>query len=139
LGNPGLVPAFGLAAGFNNTNSSVAVTALGTNNQFTLEVWANPRSFGATSPGNPPHTGYNSIYTTDNWVPRALHTHFINFNGPSFIQWELAINGNSPTAVAVGTPGLFRTNAWVHLAATYDSIGRRLIAYVNGSAITTNS
>ncbi len=134
LGNPGLVPAFGYAAGFNNTNSSVAVPALGTFTNVTIEAWLKPRSFGLAGPGNP-HTGYNAIYTTDNWVAGSLHTHFINFSGR---QFEFAINGNSPSEFGVGNSGLFPTNSWVHLAATYQTVTpttKRLIVYVNGRAL----
>lgn len=137
LGNPSLLPTFGLAAGFNNSNSSVAVPALGTNNQVTIEFWAKPRSFGVTSFGNP-HTVANSIYTADAWVPGALHTHFVN-NGPSFHQYEFAINGNSPSGFDVANSGVFPSNTWVHLAATYDVATRRLITHLNGRPVFTNT
>ncbi len=127
--------AFGYAAGFNNTNSSVAVPALGAYNQITIEVWAKPRSFGAAGPGNP-HSGYNSIYTTDNYVPGALHTHFIN-TFPNQ-RWQLAINP-SHTDIEAGNSGLFPSNTWVYLAITHDSLARRTIAYVNGKAVLTNN
>ena len=145
LGNPSLVPAFGFAAGFNNSNSAVAVPALGSYSQFTIELWAKPKSFGVTSPGNPPHAAYNSIYTADTWAAGALHTHFVNLSG-HYRQWQLAINGNNPLEVYAGNPvpiptinsGFFPTNAWVHLAATYDSTARIMITYVNGHAFSTN-
>lgn len=136
LGNPSLVPAFGFAAGFNNTDSSVAVPALGTNNRVTIEFWAKPRTFGVTSPGNPPHSRYNSIYTADNYVPGALHTHFIDpFPNQ---RWQLAINP-SHTDFEAGNAGLFPSNSWVHLAATHDSAAHKTIAYVNGRAVLTNN
>ncbi len=136
LGNTSLVPAFGFAAGFNNTNSSVAVPALGTNNQVTIEFWTKPRTFGVTSPGNPFHSGYNSIYTADNYVPGALHTHFIG-QFPNQ-RWQLAINP-SHTDFEAGNAGLFPSNSWVHLVATHDSAAHKTIAYVNGRAVLTNN
>jgi uncharacterized repeat protein (TIGR03803 family) len=136
LGNPSLVPAFGYAAGFNNTNSGVAVPALGSYSQLTIEAWAKPHSFGVGGPGNP-HSVYNSIYTDDIWTTGALHTHIIN-NGLPFHEYEFAINGNNPIQFDVGNSGLFPSNSWVHLAATYDSAARILITYVNGHPLTTN-
>ncbi len=136
LGNPSLVPAFGFAAGFNNSNSMIAVPALGSNNQVTIEVWARPRSFGVTSPGNPPHSSYNSIYTADDYVSGALHTHFVG-QSPSQ-RWQVAINPNH-TDIDFGNAGWFPSDAWVHLVATHDSAARRTIAYVNGRAIFTNN
>jgi uncharacterized repeat protein (TIGR03803 family) len=136
LGNPSLVPAFGFAAGFNNSNSMIAVPALGTNNQVTIEVWAKPRSFGVRSPGSPPHSSYNSIYTADNYVSGALHTHFFG-QWPSQ-RWQVAINP-SHTDIEFGNPGWFPSNSWVHLVATHDSPARRTIAYINGRAVFTNS
>ena len=50
LGNPSLVPVFGFAAGFDNSNSAVAVPALGTYSRFTTEAWAKPHSVGAGHP-----------------------------------------------------------------------------------------
>ena len=136
LGNPSLVPAFGLAAGFSNSNSMIAVPALGTFNQVTIEVWARPRSFAVANPSSPNHSGYNSIYTADNYVSGALHTHFIN-SSPSQ-QWQLAISP-SDFDIVTGNAGYFPSNAWVHLVATHDSPAHRTIAYVNGRAIATNN
>jgi hypothetical protein len=138
LGNPSLVPAFGLAAGFNNTNSSVAVPALGTNSQFTVEFWLKPRTVGRVSSADP-HSIYSSIYTADLWEFGALHTHLIGDRSDNG-NWEWAIAGNNPPGAYLGnasTPLL--TNSWVHLAAAYDSPARRLVFYWNGQAVRTNN
>jgi uncharacterized repeat protein (TIGR03803 family) len=132
LGNLSLVPAFGYAAGFDNTNSDVAVPALGSYTQFTIELWARPRTLGH------PQSWWRSIYTTDNFDIGALHTHFLNRlrYKPT---WQLAINGNAPRDLEVGDSGLFPSNAWVHLAATYDSAARKMFTYVNGRPLATNN
>src|SRR5262249_11185082 len=80
---------------------------------------------------------YDSIYTTDNWAPGALHTHLVD--KVYFHQYEFAINGNNPVGIDPGYPGLFVTNAWVHLAAAYDSAARQAITYVNGHPLATNT
>src|SRR5262249_28165058 len=102
LGDPGLVPLLGYAAGFNNSNSTVVIPAFGTFSNLTFEVWAKPRSFIVTSPANPPHSSYNSIYTTDIYAPGALHTHF--HNGPF---WEVAIAPSDYDIELGGDPGPF--------------------------------
>jgi uncharacterized repeat protein (TIGR03803 family) len=139
LGNLSLVPLLGNAAGFNNTNSGVAVPALGNYSQMTIEAWVKPRSFvGDLNAGL-----FDSIYTTDDWVPGALHTHFISqYNGlpfESLHQYQFSINGNTPQWINVGNTGLLPTNRWVHLAVTYDSATREAITYFNGHPFATNS
>ena len=139
LSNPSLVPRFGYAAGFNNTNSGVAVPAQGSHTEFTIEVWANTHTFGVSSPGYS-HSHYNSIYTTDTWSPGALHTHYINSYGSGhFHQWQLAIDGNSPIEVYAGSAELFPVDTWVHLAAAYDSFAGKIFTYLNGHPLATNN
>jgi uncharacterized repeat protein (TIGR03803 family) len=130
LGDPSLVPAFGYAAGFNNTNTDVAVPALGSHPRITIEAWLKPRSSARFD-------YFDSIYATDDWTPGALHTHLVDRF--SFPEFEFSINGNDPQWVNPGAPSLFLTNRWVHLAAAYDSVAREVTTYVNGKPLTTNS
>jgi uncharacterized repeat protein (TIGR03803 family) len=129
VGNPSLAPLLGYAAGFNNTNSGVSVPALGAYSQITIEAWLKPRGF-------PRDNIFDSIYTTDNWVPGALHTHLVDRTFSH--QFEFSINGNDPQWINAGYPALFLSNSWVHLAATYDSAARETITYANGRPFATN-
>jgi alpha-tubulin suppressor-like RCC1 family protein len=137
LGNPSILPSFGSAAGFNNTNSGVAVPALGSYSQLTLEAWVKPRSLATTPFVYDWTCDYDAIYARDVWVPGSLHFQFYSAD-PATHYLALSVNGNDPNEVFTSVLTRFLTNQWVHVAVTYDSTARKMVAYINGQSVMTN-
>lgn len=112
LGQASARAGLGTAVLFNSGN--VAMPALGTHPQVSLEYWINP----TTASGD-----FRTIYNVDGWYTAALHNQLYNGNN------RLSVNGNSATDVDF--PGI-AVNAWQHVVVTYDTAAKRTVEYVNG-------
>jgi hypothetical protein len=121
LANPSYNSVLGTAAGFNNNNSSVAVPALGTYNQITIETWVKPSSFAT----------FDALYTYDGWTGGCIHQHFKDGGVLGF-----SVNGNDPTDIDVGG---FVAGQWRHVVVTYDSTAKVMSLYTNGVLLATHT
>jgi hypothetical protein len=125
----------GGAAGFNGSNSFVAVPPLGSavslggnaNDEFTIECWINPQS-----------TVGGSIYSYDGWEPGALN-YLWDWNGPG-IQFSLDGSVTAGTTVFDSNPPI-PTGQWTYLAAVYDDDDSvsNVVVYINGQVVGTNA
>jgi Concanavalin A-like lectin/glucanases superfamily/PEP-CTERM motif len=126
LGNASAFPNLGTAPSFDggasNPDQSVAVPALGTHAQISVEAWVNPASLG----------GFNSIYNTDSFPGGALHFQLQSAGGG---QLEFTIN--NPSDDDRFFPGI-PLNAWTYILATYDSAANNLHVYFNGAEVASS-
>ena len=121
LGNASYHPVLNTAAAFNNNNSSVAVPALGTYPQTTIEMWVKPNSFQT----------FDALYTYDGWVSGCIHDQFINGGTLRF-----SVNGNNPTDVDTGG---FTAGAWCHVVVVYDSSAKTTTLFKNGAVVNSQT
>lgn len=133
LGNAGATPVLGGAAGFNGSNSFVAVPPLGSavslgghgNDRFTIECWINPQlATGA------------SIYSYDGWENGALN-YLWDWNGAG-IQFSMDGNVTGGAIVFDSNPPI-PVGQWTYLAAVYDDAASNVVVYVNGQVTGANA
>ena len=115
---------FGKALSFNGTNSFVSVagsSTLNLTNAMTIEAWVNPNSLTSS--------GWNTVVLKERpgYYAYALYGN-TGTNRPSANAFV-----GSTDADTRGTAQI-PSNAWTHLAATYD--GTTLALYVNGTQVS---
>jgi hypothetical protein len=104
------------ALNFDGVDDYVAIPSVGTNlSAFTIEAWINPKSLN--------DAGLNAILNTIAWQSQLVHLQFVNRN------LGLSVYDQSSTFLCTAP---IQTNAWQHIALTYDVTNSKICFYKNG-------
>lgn len=127
-GDPSARARLGRAAGFDPTMpSSVAVPALGSLTQITIECWLQPVTIDTTG-------DYNVIFNVDDFATGAVHFQLETYE-PDKVEFSVN-NGGDDDRFGVRKVQL---GSWFYLVVTYDSSTGKVLFYVDGSLVATGA
>ncbi|HTG45197.1 MAG TPA: LamG-like jellyroll fold domain-containing protein, partial [Verrucomicrobiae bacterium] len=120
LENASFNAVLGKSSGFDGSSSRLAVPALGTAENFTIEAWIKPEIYKTSQ----------AVYTADEIIPGAATLELVDEGG-----MLLSLEGNDPTDMDFGDDSLFAAAEWKYIVLTYDSANSVLKAYVDAELI----
>ena len=120
LENASFNAVLGGAAGFDGSSGRVAVPALGSASQFTIEAWIKPEIYKTSQ----------AVYTSDETAPGTVSVELVDEGG-----MLLSIEANDPTDFDFGDDILFPAGEWRYVVLTYDASSATARAYVDAELV----